>query len=814
MIVGTQTTSNTKPTQTATTTSTTELNRYYRPLYESITDKDVYLNGLGFDKSFVRPRSQPWYLVKQKPPQQQYLQSSLQSTSLPNYANNIDNYLLNKQPSADYYRTEQSPPSSYLQKQQQPQLQLQYEYDYDTRPPTYQQQQQQQQYDSRPPPPKLQHSQYPTYENVRPPPQSPPPSYFNTQESQYPSYENVRPSFPPPSYVNAQQTQYPSYENVRPPPPGRPSYNNYYDYQIGEIPPSSQEQSSQHFNYPYPRPSPSQYPYQGPYRPTPPPSQQQSGLATLVQYAPQFTSLLLNGVGGGGGSSNSPLGSLLGALTGGVGGGTTPQQSLSNLNRRPVNSQLIKALENIARNDDLQCVPKVLCQMIAGQTERGQLPAFITSPAITNKLNFLLEYLPSICLYLVFLAGFPAASPALIYGRAALLGLSGGEKSCLQTYVKCPKNEYEIIYYLNNHRGGFFKFFSEPEEQQQNVNHDATQQGATSLFSILAALTGTPAATTTTPRPTPKPQAPAADITSGIGNFFTQLLSDYMGGATVEYQRSFQGRRKRSVDDKITFEGESADVVRFEEQNHQKDVLKFHNRNLQNDQENHSETVKFQDENYDAYIDINQDHDEAAEDEDFHDEEDEEDTQQGIEFQDDEEDVLEDTQGRILHRTRGREKRIKFFPQTRENPNGNDKEQQLENIIKKFNDFNRQRKLKFPSESQKREYLKDSTDALRESKTLSDDQQYEDQQYGQKFTNYVENSYEDFKKDSKKIKFVDDNSQEQSSNLYSYYLKKPKDQTKLVFPERQGKILNHPYYAASYLEDYYQKQQQPQYLRV
>ena len=331
--------------------------------------------------------SQPWIFgQQQKPPQQHYLQSSLQSTSLPNYANNIDNYLLNKQPSADYYRTEKPPPSSYLQKQQQPQLQLQYEYDYDTRPSPYQQQQQQQQYDSRPPSPPIHHSQYPSYENVRPPPQSPPPSYFNSPQSQYPSYENVRPSSPPPSYLNAQQMQYPSYENVRPtpPPPGRPSYNNYYDYQIGEVPPSSQEQSSQHFNYPYPRPPPSQYPYQGPYRPTPAPSQHQSGLATLVQYAPQFTSLLLNGVGGGGGSSNSPLGSLLGALTGGVGGSTTPQQSLSNLNRRPVNSQLIKALENIARNDDLQCVPKVLCQMIAGQTERGQLPAFITSPAITK----------------------------------------------------------------------------------------------------------------------------------------------------------------------------------------------------------------------------------------------------------------------------------------------------------------------------------------------------------------------------------------------------------------------------------------------
>lgn len=56
-----------------------------------------------------------------------------------------------------------------------------------------------------------------------------------------------------------------------------------------------------------------------------------------------------------------------------------------------------------------------------------------------------------------FLAGFPVASPALIYGRAALLGLSGGERSCIQTYEKCPKNEasteelllFKIIFLTN-----------------------------------------------------------------------------------------------------------------------------------------------------------------------------------------------------------------------------------------------------------------------------------------------------------------------------------------------------------------------------
>lgn len=44
------------------------------------------------------------------------------------------------------------------------------------------------------------------------------------------------------------------------------------------------------------------------------------------------------------------------------------------------------------------------------------------------------------------------------FGRAALLGLSGGE--CDTTYPRCPRNEEQLLYYLNNHRGGFFRFFN------------------------------------------------------------------------------------------------------------------------------------------------------------------------------------------------------------------------------------------------------------------------------------------------------------------------------------------------------------------
>lgn len=184
----------------------------------------------------------------------------------------------------------------------------------------------------------------------------------------------------PPGYPSPNPSNHYQYEPLGRPPPHqqqqqqqqRPGHN-YYEYQIGEIPPQRQQ-----FNY---RPGPTTPSYRPPY-------QEGSegggvgGLATLAslfsstqQYAPQFTNLLLGGSPSSS-SSSSPLGSLLGAFAG------APQQS--HPAQRPHSTQLIRALENIARNDDLQCVPKVLCQMIAGQTLRGQLPSFITSPAIAK----------------------------------------------------------------------------------------------------------------------------------------------------------------------------------------------------------------------------------------------------------------------------------------------------------------------------------------------------------------------------------------------------------------------------------------------
>jgi len=76
------------------------------------------------------------------------------------------------------------------------------------------------------------------------------------------------------------------------------------------------------------------------------------------------------------------------------------------------------------------------------------------------------------------------------FGRAALLGLSGGE--CDTAYPRCPRDENQVLYYLNNHRGGFFRFFNggssfggeedilqqqATQQQQQQVNQQQPNQG-------------------------------------------------------------------------------------------------------------------------------------------------------------------------------------------------------------------------------------------------------------------------------------------------------------------------------------------------
>lgn len=82
------------------------------------------------------------------------------------------------------------------------------------------------------------------------------------------------------------------------------------------------------------------------------------------------------------------------------------------------------------------------------------------------------------------------------FGRAALLGLSpGGE--CDSAYPKCPRNEEQMLHYMNNHRGGFFRFFnggnsfgddSFVDQQQQQYDTQSSGIGGGSQGLNLATL--------------------------------------------------------------------------------------------------------------------------------------------------------------------------------------------------------------------------------------------------------------------------------------------------------------------------------------
>ncbi|XP_070504537.1 uncharacterized protein [Chironomus tepperi] len=138
-----------------------------------------------------------------------------------------------------------------------------------------------------------------------------------------------------------------------------------------------------------------------------------------------------------------------------------------------VGTQFSKALEDISINDDLQCVPKVLCQMIRNPRRPSQLPSFLNIPGITAIISAL-----------------PSSSPLMNFGRAALLGLSGGE--CDTAYPRCPRDENQVLYYLNNHRGGFFRFFNGGSMQQQQqqqyyqgLQADQNQSGGGFLSALM-----------------------------------------------------------------------------------------------------------------------------------------------------------------------------------------------------------------------------------------------------------------------------------------------------------------------------------------
>lgn len=81
------------------------------------------------------------------------------------------------------------------------------------------------------------------------------------------------------------------------------------------------------------------------------------------------------------------------------------------------------------------------------------------SISMEKKLNFSYSELFLFSLLTNLDTGEP--SPLLSFGKSALMGYAnrGNPSICYRQYPKCPRSNAELVNYLNNHNGGFFRFF-------------------------------------------------------------------------------------------------------------------------------------------------------------------------------------------------------------------------------------------------------------------------------------------------------------------------------------------------------------------
>ncbi|XP_001950236.1 protein pygopus [Acyrthosiphon pisum] len=218
--------------------------------------------------------------------------------------------------------------------------------------------------------------------------------------------------------------------------PNRPPVADYFD--TGRPPFLERPQGGRPYPPPYPengRPYPPPYPENG--GPYPSPYPENGG-----PYPPPYP--------GNGGPYPPPPFRPNGLRPGGLGGGYLQQNSV------------VQALSSISEHDDLRCVPRLLCEVSSGtrpgyyqqsgyyqqqQQQQSSIP-FLTKDALITLLTVL---------------NFVDDSPLLMFGRAALLGYNarGDSKYCTTAYPTCPRDPDQLINYLNNHNGGFFRFFNQ-----------------------------------------------------------------------------------------------------------------------------------------------------------------------------------------------------------------------------------------------------------------------------------------------------------------------------------------------------------------
>ncbi|XP_047035025.1 uncharacterized protein LOC124641063 [Helicoverpa zea] len=123
-------------------------------------------------------------------------------------------------------------------------------------------------------------------------------------------------------------------------------------------------------------------------------------------------------------------------------------------------SAVAEALTSIALYDDQQCVPKILCE-VAGGSSTASSPMLLKASASLQPLLSLLQAYNGV-----------SSSPLFIFSRAAIMGLTakGNPSECRRAYPQCPNDPEKLINYLNNHNGGFFRFFGQPQVPQKQQN--------------------------------------------------------------------------------------------------------------------------------------------------------------------------------------------------------------------------------------------------------------------------------------------------------------------------------------------------------
>ncbi|KAL0868166.1 hypothetical protein ABMA27_007717 [Loxostege sticticalis] len=117
-------------------------------------------------------------------------------------------------------------------------------------------------------------------------------------------------------------------------------------------------------------------------------------------------------------------------------------------------SAVTGALTSIALYDDYQCVPRLLCEA-AGGGALGTSSVLQSVAGLQPLLTLLSAY-----------SGI-SSSPLFVFGRAVFLGMTskGNTASCRYAYPQCPTDPEQLVHYLNNHNGGFFRFFNAPQQQ-------------------------------------------------------------------------------------------------------------------------------------------------------------------------------------------------------------------------------------------------------------------------------------------------------------------------------------------------------------